>query len=155
MRIVILAALLCASSPALTQTAAIPGVPDHSNSRTVDGSWNQSAIAGGIEAVFRNSAGQPQLFLTCTRATRQVSVARPAAGAAPILQVWTSSASRNLPASFNPATRRISATLRATDSLLDAMALSRGRIAVGVAGQPAIVAPAWGEISRVVEECRL
>jgi hypothetical protein len=41
------------------------------------------------------------------------------------------------------------------DPLLDAMAMSRGRVAVGVAGQPATVAPAWGEISRVVEECRL
>ena len=151
MRIPILAALLCASSPALAQTA----VPDYSNARALDGSWSQAATAGGIEATFRNSTGQPQLFVTCARATRQVLIARPAAGAAPLLQVWTSSAWRNLPASFNPATGRITATLRATDPLLDAMALSRGRIAVGVAGQPAIVAPAWGEISRVVEECRL
>jgi hypothetical protein len=151
MRNPILAAFLCASSPAFAQTA----VPDYSNARAIDGSWSQAPVAGGIEATFRNSAGQPQLFLTCARATRQVLVARPAVGVAPILQVWTSSASRNLPAAFNPATRRISATLRATDPLLDAMALSRGRIAVGVAGQPAIVAPAWGEISRVVEECRL
>jgi len=151
MRYPILAALLCASSPVLAQTA----VPDYSNARAVDGSWSQAPIAGGVEATFRNSAGQPQLFLTCTRATRRVTIARPATGAAPFLQAWASSASRNLPASYNPATRRISATLTAMDPLLDALALSRGRIAVGVAGQPAIVAPAWGEISRVVEECRL
>ena len=151
MRIPILAALLCASSPALAQTA----VPDYSNARTVEGSWTHAATAGGVEATFRNSAGQPQLFLTCARAARQMLIARPATAAAPILQVWASNASRNLPAVFNPATRRISATLAAGDPLLDALALSRGRIAVGVAGQPAIVAPAWAEILRVVEECRL
>ena len=151
MRMMMLAALLCASSPAFAQTA----VPDHSNARAVDGSWSYAAIAGGAEATFRNSAGQPQLFLTCVRASRQVLVARPAAAAAPILQVWSSNASRNLPATFNAGTRRLSATLNATDPLLDSMALSRGRIAVGVAGQPAIVAPSWGEISRIVEECRL
>ena len=151
MRKFIAAALLCATSPALAQTA----IPDYSNARTVDGSWSYAATAGGAEATFRNSAGQPQLFLTCVRAGRQVSIARPAAVAAPTLQVWSSNASRTLPASFNPATTRLSATLAATDPLLDSMALSRGRIAVGVAGQPAMVAPAWGEISRIVEECRL
>jgi hypothetical protein len=151
MRRLIAAALLCATSPAFSQTA----VPDYSNARIGEGSWSQAATSGGIEATFRNSAGQPQLYLTCARASRQVLIARPASVAAPFLQVWTSSASRNLPASFNPATRRLSATLPAQDPLLDAMAMSRGRIAVGVAGQAAIVTPAWGEITRVVEECRL
>jgi len=151
MRSLILAVLLCAPSLALAQAA----VPDHSNARVAEGSWSQAATAGGLEATFRNSAGQPQLFLTCVRSTRQVLIARPASVAAPFLQVWTSSASRNLPAAHNPATRRLTATLAATDSLLDAMAMSRGRIAVGVAGQPAIVVPPWGEVSRVVEECRL
>ena len=151
MRKYLFAALAGASAPIFAQTA----VPDYSNARTVEGSWTFAAIASGAEAVFRNSAGQPQLFLTCTRSVRQVTVARPATGAAPFLQAWSSSTARNLPASYNPATQRITATLKAMDPLLDALALSRGRIAVGVAGQPAIVAPAWGEISRVVEECRL
>lgn len=151
MRIRILAALLCASSPVFAQTAVL----DYSNARAVDGNWSFAPIAGGAEATFRNSAGQPQLFLTCVRASRQVSVARPAMAAAPLLQVWTSNASRNLPATFNAATKRLSATLAASDSLLDSMALSRGRIGVGIAGQPAVVVPAWGEISRIVEECRL
>jgi hypothetical protein len=152
MRIPIAAALLCATCPAIAQT---PAVPDYSGARIAEGNWTQAAIAGGVEAQFRNSAGQPQLYLTCLRASRQVVIARPGSTAAPFLQVWTSSASRNLPASFNPATGRISATLAAMDPLLDAMAMSRGRIAVGVARMPASVVPAWGEISRVVEECRL
>ncbi len=158
MRSLIAAALLGASAfplPVFAQATAVPAIPDYSSARIAEGRWTHAAIAGGIEAQFRSAAGQPQLFLTCVRASRQVLIARPAVGAAPFLQVWTTSASRNLPASYNPATRRISATLSALDPLLDAMAMSRGRVAVGVAGQPATVAPAWGEISRVVEECRL
>ena len=158
MRVFIAAALFSAAVTPLAASAqapAFPAIADYSNARIMDGTWTHAATAGGVEAQFRNAAGQPQLFLSCVRASRQVSIARPAMGAAPFLQLWTSSAVRNLPASFNPATRRLSATLPANDSLLDAMAMSRGRIAVGIAGQPAIVAPAWGEISRVVEECRL
>ena len=154
MRLQIVALVSAVVTPIATSAQA-PAIADQSNARIMEGSWAYTATAGGAEAQFRNVAGQPQLFLTCLRASRQVTIARPAMGAAPILQVWTSSAARNLLASFNPATRRLTATLAANDSLLDAMALSRGRIAVGVAGQPAIVAPAWGEISRAVEECRL
>jgi hypothetical protein len=93
-------------------------------------------------------------MLGCLHQSRRVTIARPATGAAPFLQVWTSSLSRNLPASFNPATKRLTATLAAQDPVLDAMAMSRGRIAVAISGQAATVAPAWGEISRIVEECR-
>ena len=158
MRMKIAAALLSAVVTPLAASAqapAISAIADYSNARIMDGTWAYAVIAGGVEAQFRNGAGQPQLYLTCVRASRQVAIARPATGAAPILQLWTSSAVRNLPASFNPATGRLSTTVSARDPILDAMAMSRGRIAVGVAGAPAIVAPAWGEISRVVEECRL
>ena len=68
--------------------------------------------------------------------------------------MWTSSATRNLPASFDPATARITAQLCGVDPLLDAIAFSRGRIGVGVGGTPALVLPAWPEIARVVEDCR-
>lgn len=155
MRLKIAAALFSAVVTPIVASAQGPAIADHSSARIMDGSWVYASTAAGAEAQFRKTAGQPQLFLACTRASRQVSIARPATGAAPILQVWTSSAARNLAASFNPATRQLTATLPAIDSLLDAMAMSRGRIAVGISGQPAIVAPAWGEISRVVEECRL
>jgi len=66
-----------------------------------------------------------------------------------------SSESRNILASFNPATQLLSAPLQANDKLLDGLAQSRGRIAVGISGQPMLVAPAWAEIGRVVEECRI
>ena len=140
--------------PAIAQTTAAPGIADYSNAAIANGSWTYSPTAGGGEAQFRSAGGQPQFILACLRQTRQVTIARPASRAAPFIQVWTTSMARNLPAAFNPATGRLTATLGAQDPVLDAMAMSRGRIAVGVAGQAATVAPAWGEISRVVEDCR-
>lgn len=140
--------------PAFAQTTAPPGIADYSNALIANGTWTHSVTSGGSEAQFRSAGGVPQLILACQRQSRQVTIARPAAGAAPFLQVWTSSLARNLPAAFNPATGRLTATLGAQDPLLDAMAMSRGRIAAGIAGQAATVAPAWGEISRIVEDCR-
>lgn len=149
-----IAALAGAILPVAAHAQA-PAVGNYSSARIADGSWTYVASPSGGEARFVNSSGQAQLLLTCTRATRQIAIARPSPVAAPMLQVWASNAARNLPAAFNPATRLATATLPATDPLLDALALSRGRLAVAVGGQPAIVPPAWGEITRVVEECRL
>jgi hypothetical protein len=69
--------------------------------------------------------------------------------------VWTTAQTRSLPASFNPATGRLTATLSAYDPFLDAIAFSRGRIAVSVTGQPALILPAWADAARVVEDCRV
>lgn len=134
--------------------AQAPAIADHSLSVPVNGAWSHVTIAGGSEARFLDAASRPQLVLTCQRASRIVTVARPASVAAPYLQVWTTSQTRNLPASFNPAAGQLRASIAAGDPLLDALAMSRGRIAVGIVGQPSLVAPVWGEIGRVVEECR-
>ena len=59
---------------------------------------------------------------------------------------------------------RLTATLAASDPLLDAMAITKGRFAValldthtdgGEAGGGAMLyLPAWVEVSRVIEDCR-
>ena len=41
-----------------------------------------------------------------------------------------------------------------TDPLLDAMAITKGRIAIGVEGERTLYVPAWVEITRVIEDCR-
>ena len=101
-----------------------------------------------------NASALPQFMIRCTPATRRVTISKPATGAAPFLSLWTSAQSRNLPASFNPATTRLSAEVAAWDPLLDALAFSRGRFAVAVSPQPALVVPAWAEPARVIEDCR-
>ena len=42
----------------------------------------------------------------------------------------------------------------ANDPLLDAMALSKGRFAVEVEGEPPLYLPSHAEVSRVIEDCR-
>jgi hypothetical protein len=44
--------------------------------------------------------------------------------------------------------------VRAADPLLDAMALSKGRFAVEVEGEPTLYIPSHAEVSRVIEDCR-
>jgi hypothetical protein len=84
-----------------------------------------------------------------------VTIARPASAAAPSLGIWTSSQTRNLPATFDAATGKLSAALTAYDPLLDAMASSRGRIGFSVAGSAPLVVPPWQEVARVIEDCRV
>jgi len=46
------------------------------------------------------------------------------------------------------------AEIASGDPLLDAMALSKGRFAVEVAGAAPLYLPSWAEVSRVIEDCR-
>jgi len=171
MRSVIAAALaLFAASSLQAQTTAAPAAPpstatatataapapalDLSTATPIEGNWNYATLQGGSEATFVNASAQPQLAITCTRGTRQITISKPATGAAPFILVWTSALTRNLPSSYNPATARLSATVSAFDPVLDAMTFSRGRIGFSALNKPALVVPAWAEVGRVVEDCR-
>jgi hypothetical protein len=163
MRFTIVAALaLTATSSLHAQTAApapatatAPAPPvDFSIAPPLPGNWTYAVTADGTEASFLDASARPQLFVRCTRASRIVTIAKPATAAAPFLNVWTSSQTRNLPASYNPATYRLSANVTAADPLLDAIAFSRGRFAVSVANTTLLIVPAWEEPARVVEDCR-
>jgi hypothetical protein len=150
MRLPIAAALaLTAASSLSAQT-----VPDLGTATPIAGNWAYTPTPDGSEAVFANASGAPQLWLHCTRATRRVSIAKPASGAAPLLNVWTSSLTRSAAATFSPATGRLTIDLAGNDPLFDAMASSRGRIGFSVPGQPPLVVPAWAEGARVIEDCR-
>ena len=150
-----------AISPAATAQAPRPIAPavqpayDYGIANPVPGRWTYGPTTTGSAASFAGSDGRRQLALTCVRSTRRISIARTAAGAAPFLMVWTSAQARNVPAGFNPATGLLSADLGAYDKLFDSLAFSRGRIAVGPSNAPALVAPAWPEIIRVIEDCRV
>jgi hypothetical protein len=150
MRLPIAAALALAAASSLSAQT----VPDLSTATPIAGNWTYSATADGSEASFANASAVPQLFVHCTRATRRVSIAKPASGAAPFLNVWTSSLARSIASSFNPVNGRVAIDLAATDPLLDAISTSRGRIGFSIAGQPALIVPAWAEAARVIEDCR-
>ena len=159
MKVVIAAAfaLVAASSlPAQTATpaAAPPAVPDFTYAIPIAGSWTLAPGSDGSTATFLNASAMPQVTIRCSRTARRVSIARPGSAAVPFLNVWTSSMTRSVPASFDPATAKITIQLAAYDPLLDALAFSRGRVAIYVADKPALVVPAWPEIARIIEDCR-
>jgi hypothetical protein len=154
MRLSIAAALALATTSSLTAQTA-PAIPDLSTATPTGGNWSWAQTADGSEAIFTDAYSRVQLTVHCTRVTRRVSIAKAASAAAPFLGVWTSSLSRNLPASFNPATGKLTAELAAFDPLLDAIAASRGRIGVSVSGAAPLVVPPWAEIGRAVEDCRV
>ena len=156
-RIAAALALTAASAlQAQTNAGAPPATaPDYSTATPLEGNWTYAAVTGGSGATFANTAGQPQLTISCARPTRQVTISKPATAATPFISVWTTAQARNLPSSYNPATGRLSAVLPAFDPFLDAIAFSRGRVEFSVSGQPALVLPAWAEAARVVEDCRV
>ena len=149
MKLKIAAALALIASSSLQAQA----IPDLSTANVLPGNWSFAFATGGSEAAFTDNAGNQQLWVHCTRVTRRVSIAKRGTGATPFLQVWTSSLSRSVPASYNPATG-ITIDFASYDPLLDAIASSRGRFGVGVANQPALVLPPWAEAARVIEDCR-
>jgi hypothetical protein len=160
MRFVIAAALaLLAASSLDAQTVATTAPPaapatDLSYATPVGGSWVYSATGATSEASFVDASNQHQVTIRCLRTTRRVTISKPAAAAASYLWVWTSTGTRNLPASFDPATRLVSAQLANFDAFLDAISFSRGRVGFSVSGAAALIVPPWSEVARVIEDCR-
>ncbi|MEO8547567.1 MAG: hypothetical protein ABI422_04285 [Sphingomicrobium sp.] len=146
---------LVSAAVASAQTVGVAPAQDFSTVPAMAGSWTYQALPGASEARFIDTTNIARLVLRCTRAVRQVSISRTSSVAAPSIFVWTSSASRNLPARFEPNAVRVTAELSAFDPLLDALAFSRGRIAVTMPGGLALVVPAWPEAARTIEDCRI
>ena len=151
-----IALALAQAAPAVTTAPVTPAPVDYAIAQPVGGAWAYAAIPDGSEARFTGASGTVQLAMRCARSTRRVTISKAASGPAPSLLVWTSSSSRTLPApGFDAAAGRLNVQLAAFDVLLDAMIFSRGRIAVAAGAAPALVAPPWPELARVVEDCRV
>jgi hypothetical protein len=138
-------------------TAPTPTAPlqDWRDAPLTAGAWRWSASDGRSVASF-GLAGQVSLVtLTCvTRGTVQLTHAGTASAAAPL--VVTTSAG-TFPLMSDPlvaGATGMTVTLPARAPALDAIAFSRGRFVIEVAGQAPSYLPAWPEVSRVVEDCR-
>jgi hypothetical protein len=134
--------------------------------------WHDAPITPGDWQWSREGArsiarfGAPQqaalLSLTCNPGTGTITLTRSGtrsgdssgqANARATISIYTTSLSRSL--ATQPASEgAVVAALAGHDPLLDAMAYSRGRFAVNVAGQAALYVPNWPEVSRVIEDCR-
>jgi hypothetical protein len=148
--------LVIAALAAAAQAVALPA-PTAVNFATapiMPGSWRYGPAPGGSAASFVDATGTSRLVIQCSRATRRVSISRISTTAAPALQLWTDSTARTVPARFEPNVFRVTVDLAASDPLLDAIAFSRGRIAVSMLGALPLVVPTWAEPARAIEDCR-
>jgi DNA-binding transcriptional LysR family regulator len=116
------------------------------------GDWTWSIESGRSEARFSGGV----ITLTCDRVSGSVTLARSGSAAGPVpMTILSSHMVRDtsaLPQAGPPPV--LAAVFPARDAVLDAMAFSRGRFALEVAGLPTLIVPSWPEIGRVVEDCR-
>lgn len=142
--------------PTPTQRPIPPSPPpratDWRDMPITPGNWRWGMEGGSSVARFGNNT----LVLSCNRSAGSVTLTRPgnADGAVP-MTIITSNARQTLtgqPVAGPPPS--IALTFQVRDSLLDAMAFSRGRFAIETAGLPTLYVPSWPEVSRVIEDCR-
>jgi hypothetical protein len=120
-------------------------------------SWMDAPITpGGWTYAGSLARFAEQLVMRCDRAAGVVEIGRAGTSAAPAqMIVRAEMMERGIaaqPAESDPAW--IFARVPARDPLLDAMAFSKGRFAVEVAGLPALYVPSYPEVTRVIEDCR-
>lgn len=135
-----------------------PSYDDWMDAPQTPGDWSYTPESEETLAVF-GTARTPEgveLIVACNLATRRVAIGRKGSGTGQVeMLVRTETRDRVLTA--RPVESRaplLVAELAASDPLLDAIAFSKGRFAVDVAGAAPIYVPAWTEITRVVEDCR-
>lgn len=142
-------------APAPSRPAPPPAPVEWQYRAVAPGDWRYQADANGSSAAYGASPAAPALVLRCDRASRQVSLSRVGIAAGSALVVRTSYGATNWPATpVATPSPRLTAARVASDSVLDQIASSRGKIAVEVAGADMLIAPVWAELSRVVEDCR-
>lgn len=139
-------ALLAALASLATQGTIVANpLPFDWRSRPVHaGQWSWRGSPEASEAIFSDPRGA-QLVIRCTRATRRVTFSRAGAAADAPTRVATTSSERVLPTGN---------MVLASDPLLDAIAFSRGRLWVDVAGTMPLVLRAAAEPARAIEDCR-
>ena len=148
------------SSPVVQQirppvAAPQPAPPASSNwmdAPATPGDWFYRDAGAERIAEFRSPAGGQIFQVTCTQRrdiTLTVIARAPNANA---LTIRTEHGDRAVSATGGE--NSVSAVLAASDTLLDWMAFSKGRLSVEVAGGSQLFLPAWPEVTRVIEDCR-
>ena len=120
------------------------------------GEWRYRDEGARSLALFGGVGAEAEFVMRCERANGTITLSRAGGGGAPVaMRVRTETAERVLTARTDAgASPQVYAALPASDRLFDAMALSKGRFAVEVAGAPSLYLPSWAEVTRVIEDCR-
>ncbi|MCW3846155.1 hypothetical protein OF829_02820 [Sphingomonas sp. LB-2] len=140
-------------APAPTPTPT-PVAADWRDWPMTPGSWVYRQDARGSIALFGPLGGEADLTLRCDTARGRIYLSRRGEGSG-ALTIRTSSTLRSIAAQPTGGTPPyLAIEFAPRDPLLDAMGFSRGRFVIEGAGLPPLVIPAWGEILRVIEDCR-
>ena len=119
------------------------------------GNWTYRAQGSTTQALFGEASQGARVVISCDRTSRRVTIARSGMASGQVdMLVRTETQDRTLTAGAVPGQEQIAVQLAASDPLLDAIAFSRGRFALGAGGQQTLYLPAYPEITRVVEDCR-
>jgi hypothetical protein len=118
------------------------------------GIWTYGIDERGSRALFGRAEAEALVVVRCERPARRIFVS--VRGSAPdTLTLRATSAVRALAARPTSTTSDyVAVEIAPTDPILDALAFSRGRFSVALGPRQTIV-PAWPELSRVVEDCRI
>ena len=143
-------------APAPAPPPPAPVYDNWMDAPATSGDWSYRPESAGGTALFGEPATEGRFSMRCIRANRTIILSRAgqATGTA-TMTIRTESQTRTLAAT--PAAGQLSAIesrLAASDRLLDAMALTKGRFAVEVSGTPTLYLPSWAEVTRVIEDCR-
>ena len=118
------------------------------------GAWVYRRDERGSIALYGTPGADALVTLRCDKARALLFLSR-ASDIGSTMTVRTSSASKALAVQLTggkPA--YVASEISLGDPILDAMAFSRGRIALELSGTLNIAIPVWSEIGRVVEDCR-
>jgi hypothetical protein len=121
------------------------------------GSWTYIADDNGGQAAFGSGGSNNTEFaLTCFKTAGQIGLMRMIDGSNPsAMRIKTETTERTLDASpIDTQSNILMALVVASDPILDAMAITKGRFVVAVEGERTLYLPAWAEVTRVIEDCR-
>lgn len=120
------------------------------------GDWTYRSATGGSVALYGEAQTDARFSIRCDSSARSITFSRAGNAASTVpMRILTETAQRTLNAQpTGGGLPYLTVTVPARDPLLDAMALTKGRFAVEVAGTPTLYLPAWAEVTRVIEDCR-
>ena len=144
-----------ASAPAPMPPTPPPAENWIDNPRT-PGDWAYRAEADGGIALYGERASEALFSIDCDRGSGRVTLTRSGRGAPPTaMTIRTETTDRTLAArATGSQLPSVTTSLAASDPLLDAMAITRGRFAVETPGLSTLYLPPWAEVTRVIEDCR-
>lgn len=118
------------------------------------GTWAWRTDARGAVALYGAVGQEAALVVRCDRAAQRIYVSRAAATAGQMVLRATTGAQAYAARPTGGTPPYVAAELGVRDPQLDALAFSRGRFMVQLAGAADVIVPSWPELTRVIEECR-